>query len=515
MSSDQTSTLDSILNRLLAELLRTPEPDRIRQRIRELQQERPWQKVGTYTNPEVRPVGQRQYDQLIEALFSTTNSGITREALLDDFLHRIEQVASPALFGLVLERDPLSDPPGQIEASQQIRLQPDLWQNWRTHETGWLQRSPLLLKTLQAHAPIEFGFSPLLHEYDDYQGEFDTLLQAQRHRIPDWHTNHFWLNALPLPSEHPHYPDRALYLFYPAYGDELSPQIPAGAAQEWRCLHFLAVAYRFLDHQLQNISQHIHRNRQALLTELAPGILHHEIGAQTQAIASYINIQAALHERLTQEVTQDDLQRLGATINLLHGTNERLYAITDAFNNLERRSQGESFQLNAVFTGLEHLLKYRLARSGVKLEITSEPDKLTLNSDSALLTQLLINLALNAINALDEVEPDAQSTARCIRIRASQAQPTYPVRISLQNNGPGIPAKYRQRIFQRGFTTRTTGHGQGLYIARLVASHLSGRLNLLPDAQLDTDMHVGFMLEVVADRRQHITILPGDTDAKK
>lgn len=70
MSSDQTSSLDSILNRLLAELLRTPEPDQIRQRIRELQQERPWQKIGTYTNPDVRPSGQRHYDQLIEALFS-------------------------------------------------------------------------------------------------------------------------------------------------------------------------------------------------------------------------------------------------------------------------------------------------------------------------------------------------------------------------------------------------------------------------------------------------------------
>lgn len=151
----------------------------------------------------------------------------------------------------------------------------------------------------------------------------------------------------------------------------------------------------------------------------------------------------------------------------------------------------------------------------MKLEIISEPDELTLTSDSALLTQLLINLALNAINALDEVESDAQSATRCIRIQASQAQPTYPIRISLQNNGPGIPAKYRQRIFQRGFTTRTTGHGQGLYIARLVASHLAGRLNLLPDAQLDDDMQVGFMLELVSDRRQHTTILPGDTDAKK
>ncbi len=517
MSSNPSSSLDSILNRLLEELLRTPEPDKIQQRIQTLQQERPWKKIGTYTNPAVKQVGQRRYDQLIESLFTATNSGITREALLDEFLHQIQQpgTASPLLFGLVLERDPLSDPPGQIEASHQIGLQPDLWHNWRTQETGWLQRSPLLLKTLQAHEKIEFGFSPLLREYDDYRGEFDTLLQAQRHHTRDWRSARFWLNAVPLPSEHPNYPDRALYLLYPAFGDELSPQIPAGATQEWRCLHFLTVAYRFLDHQLRNINQHIHQNRQTLLTELAPGILHHEIGAQTQAISSYIEIQAALHERLAKQVTKADLQRLGATIHLLDGTNKRLYAITDAFNNLERRSQGEPFQLQTLFTELKHLLKYRLARSGIKLQTAQDPADLTLTSDSALLTQLLTNLVLNAINALDEAEPETQAAERCIRIQAIQAQPTGPVWIHLQNNGPGIPARIKKRIFQRGFTTRINGHGQGLYIARLVASYLVGHLTLIPEAQLDTDMHVGFMLELVADRHQYMKTLTGEKNDTK
>ena len=161
---------------------------------------------------------------------------------------------------------------------------------------------------------------------------------------------------------------------------------------------------------------------------------------------------------------------MGATIHAIHGTNERLYAITNAFNNLERRSQGKPFQLRTVFTELEHLLKYRLARSGVKLLITQQPTDLTLTSDSALLTQLLINLVLNAINALDEANPEDQPAERCIQIQATQVQAADPVQIRPQNNGPAIPANIKQRIFQRGFTTRATGHGQGLYIARLVAS---------------------------------------------
>ena len=187
------------------------------------------------------------------------------------------------------------------------------------------------------------------------------------------------------------------------------------------------------------------------------------MGAQTQAIGSYIEIQAALLERLTKRHTKKDMQRLAATVNLLRGTNQRLYALTDAFNNLERRSEGEQFQLCDLFGELEHLLKYRLARTGVRLVTQVTPDRLQLVSDPALLTQLLVNLTLNAINALDETELHDDAKNRHIHIQAIQDNMAAPIQICVQNNGPAIPARLKQRIFQRGFTTRPAGHGQGLY----------------------------------------------------
>ena len=501
-------TLDSILETLLETLLADPAPAKIRQRIKQIQQERPWQQADTYHGPMVKRVGQRHYDNLIEDLFAQTNSGVTREELVNYLLSKINQMGqkSSALFAVLLERDPLSEPPGLIEASQQIKLQSNLWHNWKTQELGQYQQSPFFLKLLQQHESIEFGFSPVLGEFDNYQGELDTLIYAQRRHSDHkaWHNNSFWLNAIALPSEHPSYPDRAICFVYPVMGDELTPSVPVGAAQEWRCLHFLGVAYRFLDHQLHNIEQHVYQNRQTLLTELAPGILHHEMGAQTQAISSYIEIQAALLARIEKRRTKKDMDRLAATVTLLQQVNERLYTLTDAFNNLERRSQGEQFKLNDLFIELDQLLKYRLARTGVCLEIEVQPDNLVLTSDPALLTQLLVNLSLNAINAIDESDMETEQCKRRIQIQAIQSTSDASIHIIIQNNGPAIPAKLKQRIFQRGFTTRTTGHGQGLYIARLVANYLGGSLELMSEQDLVAEMSVGFILNIVASKGKKV-----------
>jgi C4-dicarboxylate-specific signal transduction histidine kinase len=86
--------------------------------------------------------------------------------------------------------------------------------------------------------------------------------------------------------------------------------------------------------------------------------------------------------------------------------------------------------------------------------------------------QILVNLVSNAKQAcVESGRPDASLTLRTGRFGDR-------VRVSVVDNGVGIPAENLTRIFNHGFTTRKTGHGFGLHSAALAARDLSGSLTV-------------------------------------
>jgi PAS domain S-box-containing protein len=112
-----------------------------------------------------------------------------------------------------------------------------------------------------------------------------------------------------------------------------------------------------------------------------------------------------------------------------------------------------------------------IERHNLKLlrEYTDVPAILT---DKHKVLQILVNLIRNAKHACD----DSGSQDKRITLRVTNGDST--VKVSVIDNGVGIPAENLSRIFNHGFTTRKNGHGYGLHSGALAARELGGSLNV-------------------------------------
>ncbi len=112
------------------------------------------------------------------------------------------------------------------------------------------------------------------------------------------------------------------------------------------------------------------------------------------------------------------------------------------------------------------LTRHRVA---VKRDFAKVPE---LNLDKHKLLQILINLVRNAKYACD----DAQRPDKLMTLRVWQEDGL--IKISVADNGVGIPPENLPRIFQHGFTTREGGHGFGLHSSALAAKEMGGTLGI-------------------------------------
>ena len=92
-----------------------------------------------------------------------------------------------------------------------------------------------------------------------------------------------------------------------------------------------------------------------------------------------------------------------------------------------------------------------------------------MQGDPHQLSQVVLNLLLNAIAAMDESE-----APREIRIATELSEASDCVELTVSDTGPGIAPELRERIFERFFTTKPVGAGTGLGLAicrDIVAAH--------------------------------------------
>jgi C4-dicarboxylate-specific signal transduction histidine kinase len=113
---------------------------------------------------------------------------------------------------------------------------------------------------------------------------------------------------------------------------------------------------------------------------------------------------------------------------------------------------------------------------GIAVEVDVAPGLPTVTGDKVQLVQVILNLVLNALEAMSGLpEPD-----RHVRVAALAKGKGVVIRV--EDSGPGVPAELAERVFEPFFTTKPGGLGMGLAIIRSIAEAHEGTISLAPAA---------------------------------
>jgi signal transduction histidine kinase len=184
----------------------------------------------------------------------------------------------------------------------------------------------------------------------------------------------------------------------------------------------------------------------------------------------------------------DDVGLKGRSLQVLNDEIVRLEGSIQAFLDFARPPVLEktSVDINEVVTGTLELVMARARQQHVDIRLMLPERKLLVRIDRAQIRQLLLNLLLNALDALTESGVIDILVELCSPAVAAQALPDATLRvpgcewlsIRIADSGPGIPAELLPTIFEPFVTTKETGTGLGLSISQRIAAAHGGALSV-------------------------------------
>ncbi|RKS24705.1 PAS domain S-box-containing protein [Pseudomonas sp. WPR_5_2] len=213
-------------------------------------------------------------------------------------------------------------------------------------------------------------------------------------------------------------------------------------------------------------TQLAHVSRVTSLGELAASIAH-EVN---QPLAAITSSGEACRNWLSRPVPEliEARQSLDRIIVNSHRASEITRRVRALSRKCDPLRQNES--LNEIVNETLTLVRYELAHHKINpiIELTAFGGQVS--ADRVQLQQVIINLIINACQAMDAVDPCERSLSVRTWVKDNEAV------LEVTDHGPGIPAEILPQLFMPFFTTKENGLGMGLSICRSIIDFHEGRI---------------------------------------
>jgi signal transduction histidine kinase len=214
-------------------------------------------------------------------------------------------------------------------------------------------------------------------------------------------------------------------------------------------------------------SELAHVTRVTSLGVLTASIAH-EVNQPLAAIVT--NGQSCLRRLAADDA---DIERVRALTERVVADARRAADIIERIRDMasQRTPEQRLLSIDAVINESLSFLRHELQLRGIRVSVDLAPALPKVFGDATQLQQVVVNLTINAIQAMTECAP----TDRGIAIQVMLPDPDT-VCCSIEDSGPGIDPQHLLRLFDSFFTTKDTGMGMGLAICRSIVEAHGGRI---------------------------------------
>ena len=223
-----------------------------------------------------------------------------------------------------------------------------------------------------------------------------------------------------------------------------------------------------------------HMMRLSTMGEMATAIAH-ELNQPFASVVNYLGgcIQrlksgrSSREELLTaMEAAQSQAEHAGKVIHTLRsflGRSSYQRAVAD---------------VNELIRGISPFIKIQADDAGVRVDYALSNSPVPAVCDHILVEQVILNLAFNGIEAM----AGPRSNGHVLRVRTQPAS-DREIRVSVEDQGPGLPDLDPEKIFNAFFTTKSEGLGIGLSLCQSIVDSHDGRLWCESDPAQGTIFH--------------------------
>lgn len=239
---------------------------------------------------------------------------------------------------------------------------------------------------------------------------------------------------------------------------------------------------------IQNIDETLNRNESESWKKLL-SVMTHEIMNSIAPISS-LSETLQSHIKTAIETPQEatlELEDVYAGISSIQKRSEGLMKFAKTYRSLNKVTKINRTTITAevLFKNINDLMRPTFVDKEITLNFETKKRGITLEIDTYLIEQVLINLILNAIDAT------ATAEGPILSITASTTPNGNPI-ITVADNGKGIPKEVQESIFIPFFTTKTTGSGIGLSLCKQIMTLHRGKVQLKSQEGVGTEISLIF-----------------------